>query len=70
MSGKVTGWDLWSTLALQAQYQDYYRSAIPVADPGGTPLRLGPPSQAGVWYSPWDGWQYPRDYDPETMSGY
>lgn len=71
MPGKITGWDLWSTLALQATYQDYYRSAIPVACPNdGTPLRLGPPNQAGVWYCPFDGWQYPRDYDAESMSGF
>lgn len=66
----VMGWDLWSTLALQAQYEDYYRTVPPVACPNdGEPLRLGPPSQPGVWYCKYDGWQYPRDWDPEVHSG-
>lgn len=70
MASGPTGWDLYSTLALQAEYVRYYKSAIPVACPNdGEPLRLGPPDQPGVWYCPWGDFQYPRDYDPETMSG-
>lgn len=70
MAGGVTGWDLYSTLALQAEYVQYYKAAIPVACPNcGEPLRLGPPNRTGTWYCKFDGWEYPRDYDPETMSG-
>lgn len=66
----VMGWDLYSTLIQQAEYVNFYRSAIPVACPNdGEPLRLGPPNQPGVHYCPLDGWQYPRDYDPEIHSG-
>ena len=66
----VTGWDLWSTLAEQSQYADYYRTQPPVACPNdGAPLKLGPPNQPGVRYCPFDGWQYPRDWDPDTHSG-
>lgn len=66
----VLGWDLWSTLAEQAQYEDYYRSMRPVACPNcGEPLRIGPPNQPGVLYCQFDGWQYPRDWDPELHSG-
>ena len=68
--GKVTGWDLYSTLQEQAQYVEYYKAQRPVACPNdGTPLELGPPSQPGVLYCPFDGWRYPDDYDAETMSG-
>jgi len=70
MSGGVTGWDLYSTLAQQAQYIEYYKSVPPVACPNdGEPLQMGPSAASGVRYCPYDGWQYPRDWDPETMSG-
>ncbi len=70
MANGVTGWDLYSTLALQAEYNNYYRAQIPMACPNdGEPLRLGPSRSPGVWYCPYDGWQFPRDYDAETMSG-
>lgn len=70
MSEGTTGWDLYSTLAEQAQYVDYYRSQPPVACPNdGEPLRLGPPNRPGVRFCPVDGWQYPRDWDPEIHSG-
>lgn len=70
MSDGVTGWDLYSTLALQAAYQDYYASIPPVACPfDGTPLRLGPPNQPGVWYCPNGDFLYPDDWDPSSMSG-
>jgi hypothetical protein len=69
-SGGVTGWDLWSTLAEQAQYADYYKTVPPVACPNdGEPLKLGPSQEPGVWYCPNDGWQYPRDWDPDIHSG-
>ena len=67
----VTGWDLYATLQLQAQYKQFYDTARPVACPNdGTPLKEGPPSQPGILFCPFDGWQWPEDYDPETMSGY
>lgn len=68
--GGVTGWDLYSTLREQAQYQEYYKTIPPVACPNdGTPLTQGPTSQPGVLFCPFDFWQYPRDYDADTMSG-
>ena len=69
-SGGVTGWDLYSTLALQASYVDYYATQPPLACPNdGEPLRLGPPNQPGTWYCPYDGWKYPNDWDPAIHSG-
>lgn len=69
--GGVTGWDLYSTLVQQSEYISYYKSIPPVACPNdGEPLRLGPPQRPGTLYCPSDGWQYPRDYDVETMAGY
>jgi hypothetical protein len=66
----VTGWDLYSTLFQQAQYKAYYDTTLPVACPNdGEPLRQGPPSQPGILYCPFDGFQYPQDWDPATMSG-
>lgn len=70
MANKVMGWDLVSHLALQAHYEDYYRSIPPTACPNdGEPMRLGPSSRPGVWYCPMDGFQYPRDWDPQIHSG-
>lgn len=69
--GGTTGWDLYSTLVQQSEYISYYKSVPPVACPNdGEPLRQGPPQQAGILYCPFDGWQYPRDYDAESMAGY
>lgn len=66
----VTGWDLYSTLQQQAAYQEYYDSTLPMACPNdGEPLREGPPEEPGVLWCRFDGWQYPRDWDAETMSG-
>lgn len=66
----VTGWDLYSTLQEQAAYAEFYKSQPPVACPrDGTPLLEGPAGQPGVLFCPFDGFQYPDDWDPETMSG-
>lgn len=66
----VMGWDLLSTLKQQAEFIAYYKSIPPVACPNdGTPLRQGPTSDPGILYCPHDGWQYPRDYDAESMAG-
>lgn len=66
----VMGYDLLATLYEQAQYKSFYDTAIPVACPhDGEPLIQGPPQEAGVLWCKFDGWQYPRDYDANTMSG-
>lgn len=66
----VTGWDLYSTLAEQSQYATYYKSIPPVACPfDGEPLRQGPAAEMGILFCPWGDFQYPRDWDPESMSG-
>ena len=66
----VMGYDLLSTLALQSEYVSVYRALEPVACPRcGEPLRLGPPSSPAVLYCNWGHFQYPRDWDPDTMSG-
>lgn len=66
----VMGWDLWSTLQSQAAYQAYYSTTLPVACPNdGQPLFPGPPSEPGILFCQFDGWQYPRDYDPLIHSG-
>jgi hypothetical protein len=66
----VMGWDLYSTLQQQGAYITYYKSTLPMACPNdGTPLLKGPPSEPGILYCPFDFWQYPRDYDPDTMGG-
>lgn len=66
----ATGWDLYSTLQQQAAYAEYYASVPPVACPNdGTPLLQGPPQEPTILYCPFDGWQYPRDYDHLSHSG-
>lgn len=66
----VTGWDLYSTLQLQAEYKNYYDSTLPMACPhDGTPLKLGPPNKPGVLYCPNGDFQYPDDWVQDTMSG-
>jgi hypothetical protein len=66
----VMGNDLLATLIEQAQYEDYYKTTLPVACPRcGEPLREGPPEQSGVLYCKFDFWQYPRDWNPVTDSG-
>jgi hypothetical protein len=66
----ATGWDLLSTLREQAQYEQYYATIPPVACPNdGEPLQQGPPEEPGILFCPFDGWQYPRDWDPNIHSG-
>lgn len=66
----VMGWDLYSTLQLRAEYDHYYRTRTPLACPNdGEPLREGPPQEPGILYCRFDGWQYPRDWNADTMSG-
>lgn len=66
----VMGYDLLSTLAQQAEYEEYYKNSLPMACPNdGEPLREGPPQQPGVLWCRFDGWMYPDDYNPDTMGG-
>lgn len=63
-------WALDSVLQEQAQYINYYQSLPPVACPNdGEPLRQGPPQDPAVLYCPFDGWQFPRDYDLDAHQG-
>jgi hypothetical protein len=70
----VSWWQLDNVLKERAEYAQYYRSRPPVACPNdGTPLVPPPNTDSGAGaelYCPHDGWQYPRDFDPDTMSGY
>jgi hypothetical protein len=66
----VMGFDLLATLKEQAEYQRYYDAQPPVACPKcGQPLQSGPPETEAVLFCSFDFWQYPRDWDPATMSG-
>jgi hypothetical protein len=68
--GGVTGWDLYSTLALQAEYATFYKSQPPTNCPRcGEPLTIGPATTPGILFCRWGHFEYPRDWDPETMSG-
>ncbi len=65
------GWgSLIATIQTNAQEQNALANQPPLACPNdGEPLRQGPAAEMGILYCPFDGWQYPRDWDPETMSG-
>lgn len=66
----MSWWELDTVLKEQAAYQDYYRTQLPMACPNdGEPLRHGPPQEPAILYCPFDGWQYPRDWDPDQHSG-
>lgn len=66
----ATGWDLYSTLAEAAAYEDYYRAAPPTACPNdGEPLLEGPPEDPAILFCRYDGWTYPDDWDPTIHSG-
>jgi hypothetical protein len=63
-------WQLDSVLKEAAADANYYRSVPPVACPlCGEPLRNGPPDASDILFCLFDGWQYPRDYDVNTMAG-
>ncbi len=63
-------WSLDSVLKSQAEYETYYRMQEPTACPMcGEPLRQGPPQMAATKYCPWGHFEYPRDWNPNTMSG-
>lgn len=66
----MSWWGLYSILQEQAEYAVYYRSQPPTNCPkDGEPLREGPPQEPAVLFCPFDGWQYPRDWDPVIHSG-
>lgn len=66
----MSWYQLLSTIRESADYQAYYDSQPPVACPNdGTPLQTGPEEDTPILWCPFDGWTYPRDYDPATMSG-
>lgn len=64
-------WQLDSVIKEQAAYADYYRAREPVACPNdGEPLTRAPAREPDViLFCRHDGWQYPRDYDPDLHSG-
>jgi hypothetical protein len=64
----VMGVDLLATLREQAIQKDNWDSTQPMACPNdGTPLLQAP--ESGVLFCPFDGWQYPRDWDVSVHSG-
>ncbi len=69
----MSWWQLDNVLKEKAEYAVFYRTMPPVACPNdGTPLVVPPGTASGsgidLW-CPFDGWQFPRDYDPNTMAG-
>jgi hypothetical protein len=62
-----------NTLKEQAGYATYFRTLEPVACPNdGEPLISAPGTDSAggiLLYCRFDGWQYPRDYDPAIHSG-
>jgi len=67
----VSWWQLDEVLKLRAEYANYYRSVPPVSCPNdGQPLTNAPPRDPRVQlYCRFDGWAYPRDFDPDIHSG-
>ena len=66
----MSWWQLDDVLKLQAEEANFYRQQPPMACPNdGEPLRPGPAQEPAILYCPYDGWQFPRDYDPSIHSG-
>jgi hypothetical protein len=66
----VMGYDLLSTLQDQVQRYQYYATVPPMACPNdGTGLLSGPVTEPGILFCPFDGWQYPRDWNPDVHNG-
>jgi hypothetical protein len=64
------GYDLLATLQLQYEYHNYYKTTLPMACPrDGTPFLQGPPQHQGVLYCPFCFFQYPQDWDADSMNG-
>ncbi len=61
-------WQLDSILKEDQQLREFYATQPPVACPNdGEPLTVAPDS--GELFCRFDGWRYPRDYDPNTQAG-
>jgi len=62
-------WQQLLTIARQNEEWDrYWRAQQPRACPNdGTPLTAS--ASEGTLRCPHDGWEYPRDWDPDTMAG-
>lgn len=66
----MSWWQLDSVLKERAEYAVFYRELPPMACPNdGEPLLPGPSRDSGVLFCRFDGWTYPRDYDPNIHSG-
>jgi len=66
----MSWYGLYNILSDQAAEVDYYKGIPPMACPlDGQPLQNGPPNYANVLYCPYDGWQFPRDFDLSTQQG-
>lgn len=72
---QVTGgwWQLVSIIDYARQEREFYQGQPPMACPhDGEPLQIAPPTDAGSsvdLFCRFDGFQYPRDWDPLTMAG-
>ena len=75
MPSQVTGgwWQLHSIIEEAKREREFWDSQPPMACPrDGEPLRIAPPSDSGdsvELFCQFDGFRYPRDWDPATMSG-
>ena len=69
----MSWWQLDNVLKDKAEYAEYYRTRPPVACPNdGQPLISPPDTASGAGIELWcqfDGWAFPRDYDPNIHSG-
>lgn len=66
----MSWYQLDSILKEQSAYWQAYAASPPMACPNdGEPLQQGPPEHSGILFCPFDGWQYPRDYDPQLHNG-
>jgi hypothetical protein len=64
-------WEQWLAIRQQDKaYRDYWAAQPPRSCPNdGTPLQISPPAAESTLFCPFDGWQYPADYDATTMAG-
>jgi hypothetical protein len=53
-----------------AGWAEFYAARPPTNCPNdGEPLDAVPPGRDGELFCKFDGWTYPRDWDPATMAG-
>lgn len=61
---------LGAIIADARQSAAFWAAQPPMACPNdGEPLLAVPPGQDGELFCQYDGWSYPRDWDPATMAG-